>query len=97
MSACDPDSRAVVKEVFSAAPGEGFIGGLLPKNVEEVDCLTMGKDIEETQEFPMGAAGRGYDGRKESFIDLGGRTILAILLHFSVSGVVDLTQDLTNF
>ena len=47
MGACDPDSRAVVKEVFSAAPGESFIGRLLTKSVEEVDCLTMGKDIEE--------------------------------------------------
>ena len=59
MGACDPDSRAVVKEVFGAAPGEGFIGGLLTKSVEEVDCLTMGKDVEEAQEFPMDVAGRG--------------------------------------
>ena len=35
LSACDPDGRAVVKEVFGAAPGEGFIGGLLPEGVGE--------------------------------------------------------------
>ena len=48
MGACDPDSRAVVKEVFSAAPGESFVGGLLPKSVEEVDCLAMGRDVDES-------------------------------------------------
>ena len=43
--ACDPDSRAVVEEVFGiAAPGEGFIGGLLPDGFEEVNCLAMGED-----------------------------------------------------
>ena len=31
----------------------------------------------------MDAAGRGKDGRKESFIDVRGRIILAILLQFS--------------
>ena len=88
MSACDPDSRTVVKKVFGAAQGESFIGGLLTKSVEEVDCLTMGKNVEEAQEFPMDAAGRGQDGRKESFVDVRGRIILAILLHFGASGVV---------
>ena len=48
----------------------------------------MGKDVEEAQEFPMDAAGRGQDDRKESFVDVRGRIILAILLHLSVSGVV---------
>ena len=90
MSACDPDSRAVVEERFGAAPGEGFIGRLLTKSVEEVDCLAMGEDVEEAQEFPMDAAGRGQDGRNESsgFVDVRGRIILAILLHFGASGVV---------
>jgi len=36
LSACDPDGRAAVKEVFGAAPGDGFIGGLLPDGFE--DC-----------------------------------------------------------
>ena len=53
MSACDPDSRAVMEEVFGAASSEGFIGGLLPKGFSEVECLMMGKDI-EAQEFTMG-------------------------------------------
>ena len=47
MGACDPDSRAVVEEVFGAAPGEGFIGRLLTKRVEEFDCLAVGEDVEE--------------------------------------------------
>jgi len=29
LSVSDPDGRAVVKEVFGAAPGEGFIGACL--------------------------------------------------------------------
>ena len=41
LGASDPDSRAVVEEVFGAAPGEGFIGRLLTKSVEKVDCLTV--------------------------------------------------------
>ena len=53
LSACDPDSRAVMKEVFGAAPGKGFIGGLLPDVFEELDCLAVGEDIAEAQEFPV--------------------------------------------
>ena len=56
LSTCYPDGRAVVKEVFGAAPGEGFIGGLLPDGFEELDCLAVGKGVEEAQEFPMDAA-----------------------------------------
>ena len=85
LSACDPDNRAVVKEVFGAAPGEGFIGGLLPDGFEEIDCLAMG---EEAQEFPMDAAGCRQEYREDCFVDVRGRIILAILLHLSVSGVV---------
>ena len=57
LSACDPDGRAVVKQVFGAAPGEGFIGGLLPDGFEKLDCLAMGEDVEKAQAFPMDAAG----------------------------------------
>ena len=51
MSACDPDSRAVMKEVFVAAPGGGFIRGLLPDGFEELarDCLAVGEDIEDSK------------------------------------------------
>ena len=35
LSAGHPDGSAVMKEVFGAAPGEGFIGGLLPEVVGE--------------------------------------------------------------
>ena len=80
-------SRSVV-EVFCAAPGESFVGGLLPKSVEDVNCLMMGKDVEEAQEFPIDAAGRGPDGKKECFVDVRGRKILAILIHFGASAVV---------
>ena len=52
LSTCDLDGRAFVKEVFGAAPGEGFIGRLLPDGSEELDCLAVGKDIEEAQELP---------------------------------------------
>ena len=37
-----------MKEVFSAAPGEGLIG-FLP-DIEELDCLAVGEDIEKAQE-----------------------------------------------
>ena len=43
LSACDPDGHAVVKEVFGAAPAEGFIGGLLPDGFEELYCLAVGE------------------------------------------------------
>ena len=43
LSACYPDSRAVMKEVFSAAPGECFIGRLLPHGFEKLDCLAMAR------------------------------------------------------
>ena len=46
LSACaHPESRAVMKEVFGAAPGEGFMGGLLPDGFEELDSLAMGEDL----------------------------------------------------
>ena len=88
LSACDPDSRAVMKEGFGAAPGEGFIGGFLPDGFEELDCLAVGEDIEEAQEFPMDAAGCRQEGRKECFVDIRGRRVLAILVHFGSSSVV---------
>ena len=69
LSACDPDGRAVVQEVFGAAPGEGFIGGLLPEDFEELDCLAE----EEAQEFLVDAAGCRQEGRKECFVDIRGR------------------------
>ena len=37
---------AVMKEVFGAAPDEGFIGGLFPDGFEELDCLAVGEDKE---------------------------------------------------
>ena len=88
LSACNPDSRTVMKEVFSAAPGEGFIGGLLPDGFEKLDCLAVAEDIVETQEYPMDAAGCRQEGRKECFVDIRGRKVLAILLHFGTSSVV---------
>ena len=51
-----PTGGAVVKQVFGAAPDEGFIGSLLPDGFEELDCLTVGEDIEEAQEFLTNAA-----------------------------------------
>ena len=88
MSECDPNSRAVVKEVFGAAPGGDFTGGLLPNGVEEVDGLALGEDVEEPQEIPMDAAGCRQEGRKECFVDIQGRIVLPILLHFGAGGVV---------
>ena len=53
-----PTATRVMEEVFDAAPGEGFVGWLFPKSVEEVSCLTMGKDVEEAQEnFIRGLTG----------------------------------------
>lgn len=88
VSSCDPDGRAVMKEVFGAAPGEGFTGGLLPDGFEKVDCLAVGEDIEEAQEFPADAAGCRHEGRKERFVDMRGRIVVAVLLHFGSSSVV---------
>ena len=88
LSACYPDGGPVMKEVFGAAPGEGFIAGLLPDDFEERDCLAVGEDIEETQEFPMDAAECRQEGRKECFVDIRGRIVLDILLHFGTSSVV---------
>ena len=75
---------AVVKEVFGAAPGEGFIGGLLP-DVEKLDCLAVSEDIEEAQEFPVDAAGNRQKGREERFVDIRGRIVVAGFLHFGAS------------
>ena len=51
LSACDPDGRTVVKEVFGAAPGEGFSGGLLSDGFEELHCLAVGEDVEKAQKL----------------------------------------------
>ena len=87
LSACYFDGRAFMKEVFGAAPGEGFIGGL-PDGFEEVDCLALGEDIEEAQELFRDAAGCRQKGRKECFVDIRGRIVLAILVHVGTSSVV---------
>ena len=55
---------------------------------KNLDCLAVGEDIEEAQEFPMDAAGCRQEGRKECFVDIRGRTVLAILLYFGTSSVV---------
>ena len=50
LSARDPDGRAVVKEAFGAAPGEGFVGGHLPDGVEKFECLTVGEAPHEGEQ-----------------------------------------------
>ena len=78
-----------MKQVFGAAPGEGFIGRLLSDGFEELDCMAVGEDIEEGQEFAMDAAGCRHEGRKECFVDIRGRIVLAIFLHLGTSSLVE--------
>ena len=67
-----------MEEVNGAAPGKGFIGWFLPKGFEELDCLTMGEDVKEAQEFPMAAAGCRQECREECLVDIRRRIILTI-------------------
>ena len=71
-----------MKEVFGAAPGEGFIEGLLPDGVEKLDCLAVCEDIEEAQKFPVDAAGSRQKGREERFVDIRGLIVKGIRRDF---------------
>ena len=46
-------------------PGKGFIGLLLPEGFEKRDCLAVGEDVEEPQDFHMDAAGCRQECMKE--------------------------------
>ena len=78
---------AVVKEEFGAAPGEGFIGGLLPDGVKKLDCLAVSEYVEEAQEFPVDAAGSRQKSREERFVDIRDRIVVVAFLHFGASSV----------
>ena len=82
-----------MKEVFGAAPGKGFIRWLLPEGFEELDCLAMGEDIEKAQKFSMDAIQMRPDVDKaadRNVLLTGSRSriVLAILLHFGTSSVI---------
>ena len=63
-------AKAKAEEIFGVAEGESFGGWLFPTRVEELDCLTMGDDVKESQEFSMDAAGCRQDCRKECLVSI---------------------------
>ena len=89
LCACEAYGRPVVKEVRGTMEGDSIVTGLLPKDFEEFDRLTMGLGVCEVSAENL----RGYGPRTEADIWLGG-TIGKMMLFFGQ--MMFITRKSTN-
>ena len=79
-----------MKEVFGAAPDEGFVGWLLPEGFEELTWLSGdGRGYREDSGIPcMQPDIDREECREKCFVDIRSRIVLAMLLLFGTSSVI---------